>query len=389
MDVSRFSMCLLFWQMSLISMDVSHSVDVFCFSGCLLFQWISLIQWMFLILVDVSWGSGISIECAFLAHLACKFFLWCHAHWHTFVWHASFFPWACVKQLSETSFNHVLKLELVSKFWKQFQNFESGFKILKAVSKFWKHSFKILKAVSFFWIPFQKHNERKQTENNSFTENRDETSWCDHLLLSSVPETASQQACTHYFVHPECKMAVILTPNEFPQRGLELVGFDHHRQHGVCRATNIRHFKEHFRSEPRVCAQIWEDLQTADIEKAQIDGEKCCVDAFLMAVHFPKCHLMEGQRAGIFKICEKTARDWGWCHAKKVQALKEQKVSSFPDHCCFWHGWTKTVVVLHSDRLAQMMGQSIHRVRGWDSHPHLWAQASCTFQESKMLLSQK
>ena len=74
MDVSCFSMCLLFQQMSLISMDVSCSVDVSCFSGCLLFQWISLVWWMFLVSVDVSHLVDISCFGRHLLFSGCLLF---------------------------------------------------------------------------------------------------------------------------------------------------------------------------------------------------------------------------------------------------------------------------------------------------------------------------
>ena len=59
-------------------------------------------------------------------------------------------------------------------------------------------------------------------------------------------------------------MVVILTADEFMQKGLLLVGFDIRRQQNVQRKANMDRFKEHFGSDPVVCAQIWEDLQTSE-----------------------------------------------------------------------------------------------------------------------------
>ena len=126
----------------------------------------------------------------------------------------------------------------------------------------------------------------------------------------------------------EQTIMAILTAIEFLQKGLELAGFSRRRQQRVCRATNLRRFKDHFGSLPVVYAQIWEDLQTTDIPEARIDARKDCVDSFLMAIHFLKCYPKEGERAAIFKICKKTARKWGWYFAEKVQALKVEKVRS-------------------------------------------------------------
>ena len=118
---------------------------------------------------------------------------------------------------------------------------------------------------------------------------------------------------------------LILTVNEMMQKGLELSGFALCRQQKVDPKTNLRRFKAYYGSAPIVYAQIWEDLQTTDIPEASISDEN--IDSFLMTMHFLKCYPTEVQLAGTFKICERTAREWGWYYAKKVQALKSEKVS--------------------------------------------------------------
>jgi len=122
-------------------------------------------------------------------------------------------------------------------------------------------------------------------------------------------------------------MVIILTEAEIMLRGLELCGFDRSRQKRVKWETNRRRFKSHYGSDPVVYAQIWEDLQTTKIPEANILNVKPCVDSFLMAVHFLKCYPTEKEQEGIFKICDKTARKWGWYYVHKIQALKKQKVS--------------------------------------------------------------
>ena len=121
-------------------------------------------------------------------------------------------------------------------------------------------------------------------------------------------------------------MMLILTADEMMHKGLQLLGFDLRRQQKVGPKQNRRRFKASYGSAPLVYAQIWEDLQTTEIPEARIDEKKVCVDSFLMAVHFLKCYPSEEQRSGIFKICEKTARKWGWYYAAKLQALKREKV---------------------------------------------------------------
>jgi hypothetical protein len=76
-----------------------------------------------------------------------------------------------------------------------------------------------------------------------------------------------------------------------------------------------------------VYAEIFEDLQMTEIDEARVDAETLCVDSFLLALHFIKCYHTENQMSGLFKICERTVRKWAWFYAKKIQALKQQKVS--------------------------------------------------------------
>lgn len=119
-------------------------------------------------------------------------------------------------------------------------------------------------------------------------------------------------------------MVVVVTADELLRKGLELVGFDRDRQHRVCRATNLLRFKGHYGSNPIVYAQIWEDLQAKETPE---EASKMDPDSFLMALHFLTRYPTEQEQAGIFKICDKTARTWSWIYAGKIQALKEQKVS--------------------------------------------------------------
>ena len=119
---------------------------------------------------------------------------------------------------------------------------------------------------------------------------------------------------------------LIVTPDEMLRKGLELGGFDHDRQGNVRRAQSLERFKALYGSNPNVYAAIFEDLQTTQIPEARVDPKVLCIDAFLMSLHFLKCYPTENQRSGLFKICEKTARKWGWFYCKKIQALKQEKV---------------------------------------------------------------
>jgi hypothetical protein len=118
---------------------------------------------------------------------------------------------------------------------------------------------------------------------------------------------------------------VILTADEILRKGLLLVGFDGSRQKNVKRERNIERFKTHFGSDPIVYAQIWEDLQMTDNPEACI-SEKATADLFLQGIHFLKCYSKEEERSGTFKMCIQTARKWGWYFARKIQALKDEKI---------------------------------------------------------------
>lgn len=121
------------------------------------------------------------------------------------------------------------------------------------------------------------------------------------------------------------------TPSDLLREGLYLAGFDHKRQQRVCRATNLQRFRAFYGSNPLVYVAILEDLQTTDLPDAHVDPEKLCIPSFLLALNFLREYRTEHQRAGLFKVCERTARKWGWYYAKRIQALKDIKVRSIDE----------------------------------------------------------
>ena len=122
-------------------------------------------------------------------------------------------------------------------------------------------------------------------------------------------------------------MVVILTAKEILCDGLLLCGFDVRRQKDIWNANNLRRFKSHYGSDPVVCMAIWEALLTTKIPEARISDKAADIDLFLMSSHFLYRYSTEEQRAGLFKICETTARNWGWYYVNKIAALKGEKVS--------------------------------------------------------------
>jgi hypothetical protein len=94
-------------------------------------------------------------------------------------------------------------------------------------------------------------------------------------------------------------MSVIFTADEILARGLSLVGYNRSRQENVSRDTNLKRFRSHYGSNPIVYAQIWEDLQTTEMEEAKISGAAANtgLDYFLMSIHFLKCYPTTEQQA--------------------------------------------------------------------------------------------
>jgi hypothetical protein len=80
-------------------------------------------------------------------------------------------------------------------------------------------------------------------------------------------------------------MVVILTADELLRKGLELVGFEYHRQQNVSRETNLQRFRGHYGSNPIVYAQLWEDLSLQMTEALDEDAWKMDPDSFLMTLH--------------------------------------------------------------------------------------------------------
>jgi len=94
--------------------------------------------------------------------------------------------------------------------------------------------------------------------------------------------------------------------------------------------TNLERCRATYGSNPCVYAQIWEDLQNTNNPETQIDATNkriANLDKFMLTIHFFECYTSEARLAASFNICEKSARTACWFYAKKVQALKTEKVS--------------------------------------------------------------
>ena len=121
-------------------------------------------------------------------------------------------------------------------------------------------------------------------------------------------------------------MTFIITADEFLKIGIKLVSYTKRQIRRCKKKTNVERFVAHFGSIPCVCACIWEDLQTTEVEEAQVPVNDLNVEYFLMAMYHLKRYVTESEREAIFDISKKWGREKVWFYIEKVQALKAQKI---------------------------------------------------------------
>lgn len=124
-------------------------------------------------------------------------------------------------------------------------------------------------------------------------------------------------------------MVRFFTVDEVMDQGLAHA--DKRSQERVKRSTKVDRFKDLYGSSPLVCAQIWDDLQTTDIEAIQVtvrngEGEKE-LKLFLHALFFLKKYPTENDSSGRFEFSDRTGRDTKWYYVRKLQALQELKIT--------------------------------------------------------------
>jgi hypothetical protein len=125
----------------------------------------------------------------------------------------------------------------------------------------------------------------------------------------------------------QISMVIVVTEDQMLIQGLRLVGFSTRQVQNVSLTQNLRRFKSHYGSHPIVYSQIWVDLQTTPCVDALIDSKIIKLPMFLMTFNFLKCYPTESQLAASFCVCERSVRKWCRFYARKVQALKAQKVN--------------------------------------------------------------
>ena len=113
---------------------------------------------------------------------------------------------------------------------------------------------------------------------------------------------------------------------DFLRIGLTLVGFEGFRQQSVQRHTSVCRFKSHYGASPEICAVIWKDLISTDIEEARVALASGALEKFFLCMYFLKTNATDEKLSFFSRVCEKPARKLVWMFATKLQALKAKKV---------------------------------------------------------------
>ena len=114
------------------------------------------------------------------------------------------------------------------------------------------------------------------------------------MAASSDDHDASDDEVTFKDPH-----LIIYTADEVLRIGILLLGFQEKQLHQWVKQTSLDKFRNHFGIKPHIVAQIWEDLQTTDIDEARLDVEPAkhrSMDNFLYALHFLKRYDTEPER---------------------------------------------------------------------------------------------
>jgi hypothetical protein len=117
--------------------------------------------------------------------------------------------------------------------------------------------------------------------------------------------------------------------------GLKLIGVSREQQRGQSEFNKHQNFKSHYGSSPLVIADIWYDLQSADVSGARLsvsENTEKGFKAYMMGHYYlwtyPKNSRILSSR---FQVCERYCRGkelWHWIY--KIQALKRRKIQWDP-----------------------------------------------------------
>lgn len=123
-------------------------------------------------------------------------------------------------------------------------------------------------------------------------------------------------------------MALVYNANDFLELGLLYHGWNERQIERNALKTKLEAFKGRFYVGPETCERIFNDFKTVDTEDARV--EKPNPKYILLALNHLKEYSIEGNIAGLFHMCKKTATKWIDFYVRKMAALKEHKVSRQP-----------------------------------------------------------
>ena len=118
--------------------------------------------------------------------------------------------------------------------------------------------------------------------------------------------------------------------DEFLRLGLEWTGREEWRQKNSTLESRVEKYRAAYGVDPGTCTVIFVDLQTANDPNARI--EKPSPKFLLLTLNWLRVYGTEKNRAGLFGVAERTARDQAWLYTLALQALKGQKVCTMLSH---------------------------------------------------------
>ena len=119
---------------------------------------------------------------------------------------------------------------------------------------------------------------------------------------------------------------VIFTPDEMLYKGLTFIGWEEKRLQRRSSETNLDQYGGMYGVSPDVSAQLFEDLQTTNIEKARIEPSKIDAAKLHWSLHFLYRYPTETEWESQWKKCANTIRDACWLYIFKIKSLKVDKI---------------------------------------------------------------
>lgn len=123
---------------------------------------------------------------------------------------------------------------------------------------------------------------------------------------------------------------IIYTIDEVLKISLEQIGYSK-RQIARSPKKNKARFEQLFGCPPRVCAAIWEELQTTTNEHAFLPQKGRIFRYFLITLHHLKQYPTEQAREALWHVSESWGRKWIQYFLSRIRALKQQKIK-WPDN---------------------------------------------------------